>query len=91
MKLSKLSVLNDDELKMIDEASLEILGDTGVAVKSREVLLLLEDRGLEVDHDRMIVRFDPELVKDYLESEEELFQTIDNFVESLHKGCDPGG
>ena len=74
MKLSKLSVLNDDELKEIDEASLEILSDTGVAVKSREILLLLEDRGLDVNHDSMIVRFDPELVKKAARSVPEHFE-----------------
>ena len=68
MKLSQLSVLTDEELKMIDSASLEILGETGVAVKSRDVLTFLEDRGLEVDYDSMTVRFEPLLVREAVDS-----------------------
>jgi trimethylamine--corrinoid protein Co-methyltransferase len=74
LKLSKLSVLTDEELKMIDNASLEILGETGIAIKSRDVLSFLEDKGLDVDYDSMAVRFEPGLVRKAVSSVPKQFE-----------------
>jgi len=63
MKLSQLKVLNDEELALIDRASRDILREIGIKIKSREVLTLLEDQGVEVDQDRELARFDPGLVQ----------------------------
>jgi trimethylamine--corrinoid protein Co-methyltransferase len=63
MQLSGLKVLNDEELTLIDQASRGILQEVGVRIKSRRVLRLLEDHGVEVDHHRELARFDPDQVQ----------------------------
>jgi trimethylamine--corrinoid protein Co-methyltransferase len=63
MKPTLVEVLNDEEIRMLDRASKEILFEVGIKINSREVLLDLEDKGLAVDHDRFIVKFDPSTVE----------------------------
>ena len=63
MKLSELKVLSDDELALIDRTSRDILSEVGISIKSREILSLLEDRGVRVDHDRSVATFGPDLVQ----------------------------
>jgi trimethylamine--corrinoid protein Co-methyltransferase len=68
MKPSQLYVLNEEEIRMIDDVSREVLSTDGVSIRSRELLLRLEDKGLRVDHDRYIVKFDPDQVQDVLDA-----------------------
>ncbi len=63
MELSGLKVLSDEELRLIDRASLEVLREVGIKIRSREVLSLLEDKGVGVDYDRELATFEPELVR----------------------------
>lgn len=63
MELSEIKVLSDDEVKKIDNASMEILSEIGVKIKSRNILLILEEKGLDVDYDSYIVKFDPVIVR----------------------------
>jgi trimethylamine--corrinoid protein Co-methyltransferase len=63
MRLSGLKVLNDEELARIDRASREILMEVGITIKSREILSLLEDKGVGVDQDRLLAKFEPDLVQ----------------------------
>ncbi len=63
MQLSGLKVLSDEELALIDRASLEVLQEVGIRIRSGEVLSLLEQRGVRVDRSRELARFEPELVR----------------------------
>lgn len=74
MQLSRVNVLNDDEIKKIHNASMEILGEVGIHIKSRDALLFLEDKGLKVDHDKYIVKFNPGVVKKAIDSTPEEFE-----------------
>ena len=68
MNLSGLSILNDAEIGMIDRSSKEILHKVGVRINSKEVLSLLEDKGVTVDFDRQAARFEPDLVQEAVEA-----------------------
>ena len=74
MQLSKIKVLNDDEIKKIHNASMEILSEVGIHIQSRNALLFLEDKGLKVDHDKFIVKFNPAVVEKAVESTPEEFE-----------------
>jgi len=74
VQLSRVKVLNDDEIKKIHNASMEILSEVGVHVNSRNTLLFLEDKGLNVDHDKYILKFDPEMVEKAIESTPKEFE-----------------
>ena len=56
MKLSRVKVLSDEEIKEIDESSKEILEETGVMVLSEEVLKIYEKGGAKVDYNNKIVK-----------------------------------
>jgi len=68
MQLTKVRVLNDKEIELIHNASLEVLSDVGVMIKSRPTLEFLEGNGLSVDFDKMIVNFDSVTVMEALKS-----------------------
>lgn len=68
MKLSGVKVLSDDEIRKIDEASKEILEDTGVLVLSEDVLRIYEKGGAKVDYDKKIVKIPERLVEKSLKS-----------------------
>jgi len=53
VRLSKVEVLSNKEIIEIDEASKEILEETGVMVLSEEVLKIYEKGGAKVDYDNM--------------------------------------
>jgi len=63
---SNLRILSDDQLRQIHDASLEILGRTGVRVCDNEALDLLRDAGCSVS-DGDVVRFPAALVEDAVE------------------------
>jgi trimethylamine--corrinoid protein Co-methyltransferase len=67
MKIPELKVLNAEELALIDRASRDILNEVGIVIKSEEVLSLLEDRGVTVDHDRLVATFEHEQVQEALD------------------------
>lgn len=66
MKLQYLSVLSDDEIKAIHEATLDVLATCGVKVHSPRMLSFLAEKGLAVDHDQRVVRFTRASVEDAL-------------------------
>jgi len=68
MKLSKSKVLSDHEIEMIHNASLEILKDVGLMIKSKSARNFLEEKGLDVNHDTSIVKFSSQIVMDAVES-----------------------
>lgn len=66
MRTSLLEVLSEDELYSIHEASLNILSQVGVVIRSEEVLRFLKGQGLKVDMGNQRVWFSPDVVKQAL-------------------------
>ncbi|MBM3701279.1 MAG: hypothetical protein FJW68_10280 [Actinobacteria bacterium] len=62
MKLNKAEVLSQKEIKMIDEASREILEDTGIKVYSSPVLDIYKNGGAAVDYENRIVKIPSSLI-----------------------------
>jgi trimethylamine--corrinoid protein Co-methyltransferase len=67
MKLSTITVLSEDEIKQIHEATIHILANCGVKVHSPRMLEFLKSRGLSVDSDSN-VRFTRAAIEDALAS-----------------------
>jgi trimethylamine--corrinoid protein Co-methyltransferase len=57
-----LQLLDEEQLKTLQDATLKILEDTGVQFPSDEALAILADHGAKVDFKTQVVRFPPELV-----------------------------
>mgnify|MGYP000984456192 CR=1 FL=1 len=68
MKLETLKVLSQDEIISINEATLDILENTGVKILRPATLDFLAGRGLPVDRDSQIVRMPRAVVEDALSS-----------------------
>jgi len=68
MKFTRSKVLDNHEIEMIHEASLEILNDVGLMIKSASARNFLEEKGLDVNHDTSIVKFNPQIVMDAIQS-----------------------
>ena len=66
MKLSTLKVLSDEELEQIHEATLDILANCGVKLHSPRMLSFLQDKGLEVEPEKQLVRFSRGCIEDAL-------------------------
>ncbi len=82
-------VVSADELEGIHQASLQVLRDTGIAVLLPEARRLLAEAGCDVDEETEMVRFDPELIVDYISSAPSDF-TIEarNPAHNIHIGGD---
>jgi trimethylamine:corrinoid methyltransferase-like protein len=59
MKLARLEVLSESEVKQIHQHTLEILENTGIRVALKKMRELLADSGCKVDETSKIVRFPP--------------------------------
>ena len=68
MKFPELKILSDKEINQIHEASLKILSQTGMLIYSRQVLEMLESAGAEVDLQKQIAKFPPELIEKSLKT-----------------------
>jgi trimethylamine--corrinoid protein Co-methyltransferase len=68
MKLNKAEVLSPKEIQMIDDASREVLKNTGILVLSDNVLKLLAEKGISVDTDKKIVKFSNKIIDECLDS-----------------------
>ncbi len=77
MKLSRLEVLSQDEIKNIHEATLDILVNCGVKVLNPSTLDFLESRGLRVDPASRVVRFSRMSVEDALAKIPRTFDVFD--------------
>jgi len=62
----KVTVLNDEKLEQIDQATLTVLEEVGVKFPSEKALKILADAGANVDFKSKIVKFPPDLVKNAL-------------------------
>lgn len=66
MKLARLSVLSDQEIRRLHEATVDILQNCGVRLGSEKMLGFLKNKGLEVDAGQRIVRFSKSCLEDCL-------------------------
>lgn len=63
-----VDLLSPDELDQLHEATLQVLADTGVTVRSASVLAALAERGASVDAERSLVKFPAAMVEAALAS-----------------------
>ncbi len=77
MKLSKLTILSESEIKEIHEATLDILENCGVKINSPEMFSFLQKRDLKVDCENQIVRFSRNCIEDALSSVPAKFEVFD--------------
>jgi trimethylamine---corrinoid protein Co-methyltransferase len=68
MKLSGIKVLSEEEIIKIHDASLEILSEVGILIKSTNALDLLQSKGLSVDYNKSIVKFDKKTIEQSIAS-----------------------
>lgn len=61
---SRLEVLTTDQIETIHVATLDVLQNTGVQVRSAPAREILKDAGAEVDPEKHIVKFPPHLVEE---------------------------
>ncbi len=66
MNLAQFSVLSDQEIKAIHEASVDILADCGVKVLNRRMIERLKSKGLQVDAGTQTVLFSRSALEDAL-------------------------
>lgn len=59
-------LISADEIELIHQASLQVLRDTGMEFLDEESRRLLAAAGADVDADSAMVRFDPEMVMEYV-------------------------
>jgi len=77
MKLARLEVLSEAEIRQIHEATLDVLEHCGVRVESPRMLSFLQDKGLAVDGDRQVVRFSRACIEDALAHVPAQFEVFD--------------
>ena len=66
MKLDRLEVLSQSEIKQIHQHTLEILANTGIRVSLKKMRELLADSGGKVDETSKMVRFPPAMVEEFV-------------------------
>jgi trimethylamine--corrinoid protein Co-methyltransferase len=59
------NLVDEETLELIHQTSLKILSEIGIAFYDDESLAILKEHGADVDDDS-IVRFDPELIEEYI-------------------------
>ncbi|MFH2102146.1 MAG: trimethylamine methyltransferase family protein [Chloroflexota bacterium] len=64
----KLHVLDQDEIRRLHEATLQVIAEVGVRFPSPRALEIWAAHGASVDRERMIVRAAPELIESALKS-----------------------
>jgi len=77
MELAKLQVLSEEEVRLIHEATLEILAGCGVKMHHRPMLTFLKQKGLSVDMEQGLVRFSRGVIEDALASTPGQFEVFD--------------
>jgi trimethylamine--corrinoid protein Co-methyltransferase len=66
MRLERLRVLNDNEISMIHESTVNLLSNIGVNVDSEEIRQLVRDYGAEIDNRTNYVKFPKKLIETQL-------------------------
>lgn len=62
----KISILEAEDIRKINEAALTILEEVGVLFPSEKALRIFDEANANVDFDKRIVRIPSSLVTDYL-------------------------
>ena len=83
MKPIQLHVLDDDEIQVIHEATLEILESVGLRVYDAGLRFLMRDRGATVDDATGNVMLSPELVMESLSTAPKSFNLVNRKGETL--------
>jgi trimethylamine--corrinoid protein Co-methyltransferase len=58
----KISILDDEEIKKINQAALDIIADVGIKMPSEKALKIFADANADVDFDKKIVKIPSDLV-----------------------------
>ena len=66
MKIDRLEVLSQSEIKQIHQHTLELLENTGIKVMLKKMRNLLAECGCQVDENSKIVKFAPEIVEEFV-------------------------
>ena len=66
MKINKLEVLGEQEIKTIHQHTLEVLAEVGITIELKKMRQLLADLGCEVDEKKKRVKFNPDFVVEYV-------------------------
>jgi trimethylamine--corrinoid protein Co-methyltransferase len=69
-----LQILSDAQIREIHRATLRVLADVGVRFADATTLEFLADHGCEVDRERQVVRFPPDLVEACLKTSPSQFR-----------------
>ncbi|MCX6984410.1 MAG: trimethylamine methyltransferase family protein, partial [Lentisphaerae bacterium] len=77
MKLSKMTVLTDGEVKDIHEATIDILENCGVKIMSAEMLDFLSKRGMNTDMEKQTVKFARNVIEDMISSVPDKIEIFD--------------
>lgn len=64
----KINVLSEDDKALIHEKTLQLLQKTGIKIKSKRILDLMEQHGCQVEASEGTIKFPPELVVKSLEA-----------------------
>lgn len=71
-------ILTDDQIAAIHQAALRLLAEVGMRVMLEEARQILAAHDVDVDDDTELVRFDPEMVAEAIESCPSQFEIISN-------------
>jgi trimethylamine--corrinoid protein Co-methyltransferase len=77
MKLSTFSVLSQEEIEQIHEASIDILAGCGVKIYYDRMLDFLNSKGLKVNREDQIVFFSRSVIEDTISLVPETFEVFD--------------
>ncbi len=77
MRLEQMKVLSEAEVRSIHDATLDILGTSGVKVLGPRLLNLLKEKGLRTDPDRQLVYFSRADIESALETAPHSFEVFD--------------
>ena len=66
LRFAPIAAVSDDELEAIHQASLTVLQTTGIEFLHPDARRILTDAGADVNEDTLRVRFDPDLVLDFV-------------------------
>jgi trimethylamine--corrinoid protein Co-methyltransferase len=77
VKLARLEVLSDEDIRKIHEATLDILENCGVQIDCPQMLSFLREKGLPVDAEKRTVRMSRSCVEDAVRKVPSQFEVYD--------------
>jgi trimethylamine---corrinoid protein Co-methyltransferase len=85
MKLNRMAVLSESEVKAIHEATVDILSNCGVKILNPRMLDFLAGKGLAVDREKQIVRISRACLEDALSKIPRRFEMFDRNGKALYE------